>query len=108
DDGIGAGEIDILENTRGMRRSRSALVRIKPAVLVDENRLSRGNISYSRESQHIERHAFRSKHVFGALYGIALSQNERANTVRIAEAEQPVTDDHGHDGVPAAHAPIDG
>ena len=58
--------------------------------------------------RHVERDALGGEHPLGALFGVALADDQGTNAVRVAEAEDAVADHHRDDGVSAAAAPIDG
>ena len=67
---------------------------MQPAVLVDEDRLARRHVAHQREAEHVERDALGGEHVLDAARGLALAEHERADAVRVAEADDAVADDH--------------
>ena len=73
---------------------------------VDIDDFTRGDIAHQLETEHVERNAFGGQHPFRTLRRLALPEHQRADAVRIAQAQQPMADDHGDDGVTAAAAPI--
>src|SRR5437899_2444950 len=103
---VGAREVHVLEDAGGVARRRDALLRVEPALLVDEHRLPRRHVAHQAEREGIERHALGSEHPFGAARGAALAEHQRADAVRVAKAEDAVADDHRHHGVAAAAAAV--
>ena len=100
------GEVHVLEDARGVARGGDALLRVEPAVLVDEHGLTGCHIAHQPERERIERHALGGEHPLGAARRAPLAEHQRADTVRIAEAENAVTDDHRHHRVAAATAAV--
>ena len=64
------------------------------------------HVAQQPETGLVERHALRGEHVLAAARAVARPDHERPDAVRIAEADDAVTDDHRDDGVAAAHTPI--
>ena len=83
-----------------------ALLRVQAPELVDEHRLARRHVAHQLEGQHGKRHAFGRQHVFHAPGAAPLAQHQRADAVRITEAQHAMADDHGHHCVGAAAAAV--
>ena len=101
DDRVGSREVDVFEDAGRVAHGCDALLGMQPALLVDEHRFARGDVAHQLERQHIERDALGGQHVFGAARRAPLAEHQRPDAVRIAKAQDPVTDDHGHDCVTA-------
>ena len=89
-----------------MAHRAHALLRVQPALLVDEHRLARRHIAHQLEGQDIERDVLRGQHVFGAARRAPLAEHQRPDAVGIAEPEHAVADHHHHHRVAAAAAPV--
>ena len=102
DKGVRTREIDVLEQTRVADRVVRALAGEELALLGDVHRFARRDIAQELKAQGIERHAFGSNHILGAaIANIAFAQHQRTDTVRVAEGDHTVTDNHRHAGVSA-------
>ena len=80
-----------------MPRVARALTCEQVALLVDHHRLSRRDITNELESLCIQGHALGCDHVLDLpVIGLALAIHQWTNTIRVAEADDTVTGDHGH------------
>jgi hypothetical protein len=69
------------------------------AVLVDEHRLARRDVAHDLEAEHVERDALGGEHVLECPSACAPAEHQRADAVRVAEAEHAVADHHRDDGI---------
>ena len=90
------------------RTGFGALLRMQPALLVDVDGLARAHVAQQLEAALVERDALRGDHVLAAARRVALADHQRPDAVRIAEADDAVTEDHRDDGVAADDAAIRG
>ncbi len=83
------------------------LLREQAALLVDEHCFARTDVADELEAVAGERDALRREHPLRTLRRILAAEHQRTNAVRIAEAEDAVTDHHGNDRITAAATAID-
>ena len=102
--GIGPGEINVLENTGAQARAAGALAPVQPALHVDKHRFAGRNVADQGKAQHIQCHAFRGKHVFRTLRALARADDKWPDTQRVAKTQHPVIDHQAHGRVTAAAA----
>src|SRR6516164_4851413 len=104
---VGAGEINILEDAGGVPPGGDALLRMQPALLIDEHRLTRCDIAHQAERECIERHALGGEHPLDAPRRAPLTEHQRTDPVRVAETENSMADDHGDHRIATAAAAVD-
>lgn len=107
-DGIGAGEVNILEDVGSIGLLRNNLVELRFPVLLDKNSLSREDIPEVAEAQLTESNALGSEHVVGTTFeggGGTASHNEGADTIFVTESQDTEASNHGSDS-PATLAPL--
>ncbi|MCY1389796.1 hypothetical protein D9M71_46000 [compost metagenome] len=103
-DGVRARQVDVLEDAGGVLRVSRALAGVELAVLGDVHRFARSQVTDQGEAEHVEGDAFGGNHVFHAFVGVALAEDDRADRVGIAEADDAVAGDHRHHGITALAA----
>jgi len=101
DDRIRTRQVDVLEDARGEFRRYGALTGVQLAVFGDVHRFARREVADQGEAQHVEGHAFGRDHVLDAFVGMTLAEHDRADAVRVAEADDAVAGNHRHDGITA-------
>lgn len=89
----------MLENARRVFRIGRALTGVQLAIFGDVHRFARRQVTNQGETQYVQRNAFGGDHVLDAFVGMTLTEDNRTDGVRVAEADNPVTGDHGHYGV---------
>ena len=99
-------QVHVLKQARVERRVERALLRVKMAIFVDENRLTRRDVAHELITQGIERDRFRGHQVLGTVLGLHLAVDQRTDAVGVAEREQAVARDHRHHRVCATYAPV--
>ena len=104
---IGPRQVDELENTRVEGGRGGALLAVEVAVLIDEDRLSGGDVAHQLEAQGVERHGLRGHHVLVAVLRLGPPEHQGPDAVGVAEGEQPVARDHRDHGVGAAAPAVD-
>src|ERR1700754_2452283 len=75
-------------------------------LFINENGLTRSDVTHKLERQCIESDALRCKHPLRPTRRLALPEHQRSNTVRITEPQDPVTNDHCNYGIAAATSSI--
>ncbi|MNZ96823.1 hypothetical protein D3C78_1160340 [compost metagenome] len=95
-DGVRARQVDVLENAGSVLRVGSALAGEQLAFLGDVHRFARRQVADQGEAEHIEGNAFGGDHVLHAFVGMTLAEDDRANAVRVTEANDAVAGDHRH------------
>ena len=103
-DRVRARQIDMLEDAGCVLGVGRALTGEQLAFLGDVYRFARRQIADQGEAEHVERNAFRGDHVLHAFVGMALAEDDRANAIGVAEADDAVAGDHRHHGVTAQAA----
>ncbi|MNZ68219.1 hypothetical protein D3C78_864810 [compost metagenome] len=72
------------------------------ALLGDIHRFARRYVAQEFEAQRVQCDALGSHHIFiAAIFKLTLADHQRADTVRVTECQQTVTDDHRYAGVSA-------
>ncbi|MCY1349373.1 hypothetical protein D9M69_355590 [compost metagenome] len=105
-DGVRARQVDVLENAGSVLRVGSALAGEQLAFLGDVHRFARRQVADQGEAEDVQGHAFRGDHVLDAIFGVALAEDDRADRVGIAEADDAVAGDHRHYRVAADAARV--
>ena len=95
-DRVRTRQIDVLKDARRVFWVRRALTGEQLAFFGDVHRFARREVANQGEAEHVERHTFRGDHVFHAFVGMTLTEDDRANTVGVAETNDAVTGDHRH------------
>ncbi len=109
DEGVWTGKVDVLEQARVADRVFRALAGEQLAFFSNIDRFARGNVTQELKAQGIQRHAFGGNHILGtAIANIAFTQHQRANTVRIAERDHTVADNHRYAGIGTANQTVSG
>ena len=106
DDRIGTCKIDELEYAGRITGVATVLMAVHRAVVIEKYDFAGSNVPYLAELQHVQCHAFRRYHVFRAGLGLPLTHDERADTVRVPERDDAVTDNHGDDRISAAASSV--
>ena len=102
--GVFAGEIDMLENARPMRLLLGAAAGDVGAAVLDVDGLARRHVALELEAQNVDGVALRRHHDFLASIGVAQSEAQRPDAVRIAEGDDAAAVDHRHRRIAAATA----
>jgi hypothetical protein len=101
DDGIRARQVNVFEDARGVLRIRRALTGVQLAVLGDVHRFAGCQVTDQGEAEHVQRYAFGGDHVFHAFVGVTLAEHDRADRMRVTEADDAVAGNHRHHRITA-------
>src|SRR3990167_7692236 len=93
-DRVRTRQINVFEDARCVFGVRRALAGKQLAFFSDVHRFARREIANQGEAKHVEGDTFRGDHVFHAFVGMTLTEDDRANAVRVAETNYAVTGDH--------------
>ena len=91
-----------------MRRLVRVLLAVQHAAVLDENSFSRLQVTQAFKLQYVQRDALRRHHVIIATVVLACAEDQRTNTVRVAERDNAEADNQCHHGIAARAALVDG
>ena len=86
----------MLEDARSITWIFCALTGEQLALLGNVDSFARSKIANQGKAQHIQRDALGSDHVLDALIRMTLTENDGANGIRVAKADDAVASDHRH------------
>ena len=98
---VRAREIHVFEDAGREHRILGALEGVYRSVSLDEDRFTRVDIANGVEAQDIESDILRCKHEVGSVFCFSLAVNQRPNSMRIAECQNPEARNHGNHAVGA-------
>ena len=97
----------MLENTGGMDTGLTANLCVQISLNVDVDRLPRSDIPLNRKPLRIQCHALRRNHIFFLPVAGPGAENQRPDTIDIAEPEYSVSGYHDNRSVTTATALVD-
>lgn len=91
----------MLEDARRVLRRLRALAGIELAFLGDVHRLARRQVADQGEAEYVQGHALGGDHVFDAVLGMPLAEDDRTDRIGVAETDDAMAGDHRHHRVAA-------